>query len=98
LTKVLASDVTLWTDGGGKVRGAATRSLHGQESVARFVIASQRLIQAVFTAEITEVNGEPAILLRVDGHPLSVVSVTIEQQHIVAIRVIGNPEKLRHLE
>ena len=98
LTKVLASDVTLWTDGGGKVRGAATRSLHGQESVARFVIASQRLIQAVFTAEITEVNGEPAILLRVDGHPLSVVSVTIEQQHIVAIRVIGNPEKLKHLE
>ena len=98
LTQVLASDVTLWTDGGGKVRGAATRSLHGQESVARFVIASQRLIQAVFTAEITEVNGEPAILIRVDGHPLSVVSVTIEQQHIVAIRVIGNPEKLRHLE
>ena len=98
LTQTLASDVTLWTDGGGKVRGAATRSLHGQESVARFVIASQRLIQAVFTAEITEVNGEPAILLRVDGHTLSVVSVTIEQQHIVAIRVIGNPEKLRHLE
>lgn len=98
LTQILASDVTLWTDGGGKVRGAATRSLHGQEAVARFVIASQRLIQAVFTAEIAEVNGEPAILLRVDGHPLSVVSVTIAQQHIMAIRVIGNPEKLRHLE
>ena len=98
LTQLLTSDVTLWTDGGGKVRGAATRSLHGQEVVARFVIASQRLIQATFTAEITEVNGEPAILLRVDGHPFSVVSVTIAQQHIAEIRVIGNPEKLRHLE
>ena len=98
LTQLLASDVTLWTDGGGKVRGAATRTLHGQEAVARFVIASQRYIQARFTTEITQVNGEPAILLRVDGHPFSVVSVTIAQQHIVEIRVIANPDKLRHLE
>ena len=97
LTELLASDVTLWTDGGGKVRGAATRSLHGQEPVARFVIASQRFIEAAFTAEITQVNGEPAIVLRVNGHPFSVVSITIAQQHIVDIRVIGNPEKLRHL-
>lgn len=98
LTQLLASDVTLWTDGGGRVRGAATRSLHGQEPVARFVIASQRLIQAAFTAEITAVNGEPAIVVRVDGHPISVVSVSIAQQHIAEIRVIGNPEKLKHLE
>ena len=97
LTELLASDVTLWTDGGGKVRGAATRSLHGQEPVARFVIASQRFIEAAFTAEITQVNGEPAIVLRVNGHPFSVVSITIAQQHIVDIRVIGNPEKLKHL-
>jgi len=98
LTELLASDVTLWTDGGGKVRGAATRSLHGQDPVARFVIASQRFIETAFTAEITRVNGEPAIVLRVDGHPFSVVSITIAQQHIVDIRVIGNPEKLKHLE
>lgn len=98
LTQLLASDVTLWTDGGGKVRGAATRILHGQEAVARFMIASQRFIQAMFTTDITEVNGEPALLLRVDGHPFSVVSVTIAQQHIQEIRVIANPDKLRHLE
>jgi RNA polymerase sigma-70 factor, ECF subfamily len=98
LTQLLASDVTLSTDGAGKVRGAATRTLQGQEAVARFVIASQRLIEAMFTTVITEVNGEPAIVLRVDGRPFSVVSVTIAQQHIVEIRVIANPEKLRHLE
>ncbi len=98
LTQFLASDVTLSTDGGGKVRGAATHILHGQEAVARFVIASQRFIQAMFTTEITEVNGEPALLLRVEGHPFSVVSVTIAQQHIQEIRVIANPDKLRHLE
>ncbi len=98
LTQLLASDVTLSTDGGGKVRGAATRSLQGLEAVAKFMIASQRLIQTLFTTEITQVNGEPAILLRVDGHPFSVVSVTIAQQHIVEVRVIANSDKLRHLE
>lgn len=98
LTQLLTSDVTLSTDGGGKVRGAATRILHGPEAVARFMISSMRFIQAPFTSEITEVNGEPALLLRMEGHPFSVVSVTLDQQHIVDIRVIANPDKLRHLE
>ena len=97
LTQLLASDVTLSTDGGGRVRGAATRILHGQEAVARFMIASQRFIQATFTAKITEVNGEPALLLHIADQPFVVVSVTVDQQHIVDIRVIGNPEKLKHL-
>jgi RNA polymerase sigma-70 factor (ECF subfamily) len=98
LTQLLASDVTLWTDGGGKVRGAATRPLYGPAAVARFMIASQRFIQATFTSQITQVNGEPALLLRIDGHPFAVVSVTIAQQHIVEVRVVGNPDKLKHLE
>jgi DNA-directed RNA polymerase specialized sigma24 family protein len=98
LTGLLASDVTMWADGGGKVRGAATRSLHGPQAVARFTIASLRYIPGAFTTGITEVNGEPAILLRVDGHPFVVVSMTIVQQRIVEIRVIGNPGKLGHLE
>ena len=99
LTELLAEDVTLWTDGGGKVRGAATRVLHGPEAVARFMIAvSQRYIQEAFTTEITEANGEPAILMRVDGHLFAVLSVTIKQQQIVDIRAVGNPDKLRHLE
>jgi hypothetical protein len=62
------------------------------------MIASQRFIQATFTSEITQVNGEPALLLRIDSHPFAVVSVTIAQQHIVEVRVVGNPEKLKHLE
>jgi RNA polymerase sigma-70 factor (ECF subfamily) len=98
LTQLLASDVTLSTDGGGRVRGAATRILHGPEAVARFMIASLRFIPAPFTSQIKQVNGEPALLLRIDGHPFAVVSVTIAQQHIVDIRVIANPDKLRHLE
>lgn len=99
LTQLLSSDVTLSTDGGGKVRGAATRILSGPTAVAQFMIAvSQRYMQIMSTMEITEANGEPAILIRVDGHPFTVISVTIAQQHILQIRAIGNPDKLKHLE
>jgi hypothetical protein len=52
----------------------------------------------ISTIEITEANGEPAILIRVGGHPFTVISITIAQQHIVDIRAIGNPDKLKHLE
>ena len=98
LTQLLASDVRLTADGGGKVQGAATRTLHGPEVVARFLIAvSLRNVQEMYTMEITEANGEPAVMLRVDGHPFVVISVTIVQQRIVDIRAIGNPDKLRHL-
>src|SRR5438132_1609410 len=36
LMDMLSEEVTLWADGGGKVKGAATRPLHGREAVARF--------------------------------------------------------------
>jgi RNA polymerase sigma-70 factor (ECF subfamily) len=99
LTQLLTSDVTLSTDGGGKVRGAATRVLHGPEAVAKFMIATtRRYIQMISTIEITEANGEPAIMIRIDGHLFTVISITIAQQHIVEIRAIGNPDKLRHIE
>ena len=98
LTEILSEDVAMWADGGGKVRGAATRPLHGQHAVTRFLVASLRFAQGTVTTEITEVNGEPAILIRADGHPFAVVSFTIAQQRIVEIRAIGNPEKLKHLQ
>src|SRR5205085_8777005 len=42
LLRLLGDDVTMWADGGGKARGAATRPLHGAYAVARFVLASTR--------------------------------------------------------
>jgi RNA polymerase sigma-70 factor (ECF subfamily) len=97
LTALLASDVTMWADSGGKVRGAATRPLHGPYAVAQFMIGSLRFVQGTLTAEITSANGEPALLLREDGKPLVVVSITFSDDEIRDIRVIGNPDKLKHL-
>ncbi|HEY6408976.1 MAG TPA: sigma-70 family RNA polymerase sigma factor, partial [Ktedonobacteraceae bacterium] len=42
LMTMLAEDVTLWADGGGKVKGAATRPIFGREAVARFSLGANR--------------------------------------------------------
>src|SRR6266852_179949 len=44
LIRLLADDATLWADGGGKARGAATRPLHGAGAVARFAVGSLRFL------------------------------------------------------
>ncbi len=60
LLALLSEDVTLWADGGGKVRGAALQPLHGREAVARFVIASPYLAGGSLEPRIVEMN---------EGHP-----------------------------
>jgi RNA polymerase sigma-70 factor (ECF subfamily) len=97
LIQMLTADVTLQADGGGQVPGAATRVVYGPTSVARFVLGSVRFLQGPHNAELTTVNGEPAVILRVDGRPVVVVSYTFDQDMISAIRIMGNPDKLRHI-
>ena len=60
LTGMLAEDVTLWADGGGKVKGAATRPVFGRDSVARFMVGTKRFWPEDARAKMGEVNGQPA--------------------------------------
>jgi RNA polymerase sigma-70 factor (ECF subfamily) len=98
LTEMLSDDVELWADGGGKVRGAATRPVHGSESVAIFLTASRRFVAEDATSfEIASINGEPGIILREHGAPLVVMSFDIEDERIRTLRLIANPDKLSHI-
>lgn len=94
--ELLAPDVTAWNDGGGKVR-AALRPLHGADKVARFLVAV--LAQPMEDPRIVavDVNGEPGLLLTTAGRPDSVACFEVEDGRITEIRVIRNPDKLRHL-
>ena len=94
LLALLSNDVTLWADGGGKVRGAALHPLHGRDAVARFVIASPYLTTGLLEPRIVSVNEEPSLLLRVDGQTRFVVMLSVDENHIQEIRIIGNPDKL----
>jgi len=97
LIELLTDDVTLWADGGGHVRGAATRPLHGHDAVARFVLSSTRFLPAGAVPEIAEVNGEPAAILRVGETPAFVIAIGLRGERIAEVRVLGNPAKLRWL-
>ena len=96
LTRLLAEDITLWGDGGGKV-AAATRPIHGHDAVARFLLGLARKAPPDTQMEVVRANGGPAILVRVGGLPFAVLSLEMDGEQIRAIRSVVNPDKLRHL-
>jgi RNA polymerase sigma-70 factor (ECF subfamily) len=99
LEAVLAADVRLSGDGGGKVPSLA-RALSGRARVARTVRAWVMQTMRVPGAALrgAEVNGAPGILI-VDGRErlFSVWALDIADGEIVGIDAIVNPDKLRHL-
>ena len=97
LLAMLAEDVTLYADGGGRVRGAATRPISGRVAVARFSVGSLRFLPPDYQVEVASVNGQPAIIIRVTGQPYLVLSIEIERDQIQSVRVVANPAKLAHV-
>ena len=97
LMSLLAEDVTVWSDGGGKVSGAARHPLQGRDKVARGMIGFLSRAPEGTTAEVIEANGLPALLVRVKGHIVSVLTLEVEGDLIRAVRGVANPDKLAHL-
>ena len=102
LTRVLAADVGLWSDGGGKVL-AARRPVLGRDHVVNLLVGLRRTAPSAgvaldaITFEIAEVNGELALLLRVAARLDGVYVMTVEDDAISAIRVVRNPDKLAYI-
>ncbi|MFD8282839.1 RNA polymerase sigma-70 factor [Streptomyces solisilvae] len=96
MMELLAPDVTAWSDGGGKVK-AAIHPQHGAQKVARFLAAV--LAQPMDDPQVhaVDVNGRPGLLLTVAGRPDTVARAEVENARITEIRIIRNPDKLRHL-
>ena len=97
LKALLAEDVTLWADGGGKVRGAALQPVRGRADVARFVIGvTARFMPPGAQLAVADVNGKPTLLIRnPDGRPAIVVSIEVRQGHLQTVWAIANPDKLK---
>ncbi|HEY3252639.1 MAG TPA: sigma-70 family RNA polymerase sigma factor [Polyangiaceae bacterium] len=98
LGAMLATDVSLHADGGGK-RPAASEPIYGFEAVMKaheflarlFSRQGSKLVRTAF------VNGLPGfITLEVDGE-LATTALEIDADKILAIYVVRNPDKLKHL-
>ena len=97
LMDLLAEEVTLWADAGGKIKTAALRPIVGRDAVARFSLGTVRFLPADYQVEIAEVNGQAAVIIRAGGQALFVLSIEVEAGQIQAIRIIANPEKLARI-
>ena len=94
LLELLAEDVTLWSDGGGKVR-AALNPIHGSDKVARFFLGVLRKAPPTLVVQPATINGQPGIISYADGSPLNVLTLDVADGRIKAVRIVANPEKLR---
>lgn len=98
IAAVLAEDVVMHGDGGGKVPSIA-RPLVGADRVGRAWANWAKLgLRLAARIEMTLVNGQPGALLKTaEGALLTVVSLDIVEGRVKEIRNILNPDKLDHL-
>ncbi|MFC4114411.1 RNA polymerase sigma-70 factor [Nonomuraea zeae] len=96
LLDVLAPDVVLVSDGGG-VRRAAPRPVTGAGKVARFIVGGTGKARVTLTGDPAVVNGNPALVLRVDGEIDGVIAVQVENARITGLYYVRNPEKLTRI-
>ena len=97
LTNLLSENVTLWADGGGRIKQAALRPISGRDAVARFSLGTMRFLPEDYQVELAEVNGQTAVIIRTAGQVVLVLTIEVEAEQIQAIRIIANPEKLAHI-
>jgi RNA polymerase sigma-70 factor (TIGR02957 family) len=97
LLDVLAPEVVLVGDGGG-VKQSALRPITGAEKVVRFIVGGLGKTALALTSDHTVVNGNPALVLRVDGELDGVLAIRVEDARITGLYYVRNPEKLTHIE
>jgi RNA polymerase sigma-70 factor (ECF subfamily) len=97
LVALLAGDVVLHSDGGGKAL-AVPNLVHGSDKVARGILGSLgRLVPKDLVRRLAQINGEPGIVAYRNGKPYSVLTFDASEGRIRTIYILTNPEKLSHI-
>jgi RNA polymerase sigma-70 factor (ECF subfamily) len=98
LLGMLAPDVVLHGDGGGKAQ-AIGKPLAGRERVTRMLLGLFRRARTLDTSiRLAWVNGQPgAVLYDAQGRVVSVVELEVDRGVVHGINAVVNPDKLGHL-
>jgi RNA polymerase sigma-70 factor (TIGR02957 family) len=97
LLDILAPDVVLLGDGGG-IKQTVARPIVGAGKVGRLLVAALGRITAGASLHAAEVNGHPALIVRLDGAIDTVIAVRLDEGRITGLYAVRNPEKLSHME
>jgi RNA polymerase sigma-70 factor (ECF subfamily) len=99
LRSLLAEDVTVYSDGGGK-RPAAMAPIVGLDEVLK----AYGVLAGIFAQHPSRlirhglINGLPGLVTEEADNTLQTTALEIVDGRVVAIYVVRNPDKLRHLE
>jgi RNA polymerase sigma-70 factor (TIGR02957 family) len=101
LMAVLAPDVVMVSDGGGKAQ-AALRPIIGAAKVARFLLGiSDRPYMGIergdLTVETVAINGSTGLLVTGHGQVIAAATAVVADGQVTAIQLVANPDKLRAL-
>lgn len=92
----VASEVVLITDGGPR-RRAARRPVVGAERVVRLLTNLARRTYLDARVLPSSINGEPGVIVSVDGAVAFAAAFEVEDDQVAAIWLVRNPDKLEHL-
>lgn len=93
LAQLLAEDVVIYSDGGGKVT-AARVPIRGVDKSIRFLTGVRRKAPAEMTVEQVLVNGSPGFVTFIGGVPSSIFSFNIVDGQITECFIVRNPSKM----
>lgn len=96
LMSLLTDDITLTSDGGGKV-AAAQRPVMGASHVARLLLGLTKRMPEGASVEPHSINNAAGLVVFLDNQPLVVFAFQTDGQQIQNIYAIVNPDKLAHL-
>jgi RNA polymerase sigma factor (sigma-70 family) len=100
LLQILAPEVTLWGDGGGKAQAGGLRPLHGREKVARLLAAVGPRFSKALNVVYRSVNGDPSALLFLGDtlYAVIVLDLTPDGSQVCGIYSVANPDKLSRVD
>ena len=96
LLDMLAPDVVLLGDGGGVVQ-AVVRPIVGADRVARLLAQGLPRLSGEASVEPVQINGCPALIVRLNGEIDDVVAVRVDDGSITGLYIVRNPEKLSRM-
>lgn len=97
LLSLLADDIVLYSDGGGKA-SAAINPVSTSKRVIAFILGLAAKDGGVGTVRLVRINGQLGFVLDSPSNPPpTIVSVEVADGRIQRLYLVRNPDKLRHL-
>jgi len=97
LMNLLSADVTVHSDGGGRVK-AAIHPIRGCRPVSMFFAGLFSKTSEHFAFKMAMVNGSPGIVTYEGTQVSSVISFGVQNDRVAHIYIVANPDKLRHVK